>query len=109
MVTILPEKKELACECRTVLAPTPFSHFTVKKPLQQKEFRKWKKGKMYPENDVFLVHIFGKKLVEELMPCGGRNHHLFSINNITIYHLISSLGSQNDKSLQDELTRIDTG
>lgn len=101
MVTILPEKKELASERRTVLASTPFSHFTVKKPLQQKEFRKWKKGRMYPEDDVLLVHIFGKKLVQELMPCGGRNCHLFSINNITTYHLISPLGSHKDKSLQD--------
>ena len=35
MVTILPEKKELASERRTVLASTRFSHFTVKKPFQQ--------------------------------------------------------------------------
>ena len=68
MVTILPEKKELACECCTVLPSTPFSHFTVKEPLQQKEFRKWKKGKRYPENDVFLVHIFGKKSYKNSNP-----------------------------------------
>lgn len=37
---------------------TQFSHFSVKKPLHQKESLGSGKGKICPENDLFLVHSF---------------------------------------------------
>lgn len=37
---------------------TQFSHFSAKKPLHQKESLGSGKGKIRPENDLFLVHSF---------------------------------------------------
>lgn len=52
------EKRSKPANAAWFVLPDSISHFSVKKPLHQKESLGSGKGKIRPENDLFLVHTF---------------------------------------------------